>query len=1426
MTQQLLAAGDASQVPSLLIFLQAVMASAEHNTEHNERGQSPHADTLAPEWGSPARGVQGGPPHHGWIGEEHPPLHSAASSRGGAQEHKSAPTSESHKYSDSASSPPPVLSPAAPPGHDGMRQKAKRRAAGRAISKGTSPPAPGLSAVSLARRAARGGGPPIPHLVFSAPAEHSREWDASCLPLPPPPMPMHTLAEGPPRHPPSDPPAPPPPGYIGQDGFLHVASLVDPRFKGTAPAIQDTPKPKPATTPPRRRKTPPLKLADMALPTAGGYITLRQVQEEVGNIKAPLHPLVQQYLLAWMCSLGIDVLQRARAVPAGKQGLASAPRKSKRAASKDALLRRKLAPASSVEGGMKGAGGAALPLGGNAEELTLDDVGQRIARLFRDGVLLCELVGACEAVQGGTEAPLRPLKRGAWAPSRSAADCMPPRTQHVGTPPDPLLAATPRQRSSAMAAHVSPLSPDAVRWWHGMEEVAKGGEGGVGSDDMGTVVLAACNTSLPRTVAVARQNTEVALEVVRSRAAALQEDTEGSSRSKNTNERVRVRHMWNGDVLRRGDSAVAWELLLDVHDVYATVAERGGLNLTIMSEGGGSVAGGGLDESVLPGSARGLSAAACVLGLLQTEAEHIRQSVLKALPRRMASPPPTAPSPAPSAGTNSKRSRPVRRLEQQEHSARRASTNTSKSQLALAKMQQQPAARQPRNKSKVKAKKSASTRVPEVEYSLAGPGGHACVPIWAKAALSPQQRANVAAWMQQLASVTSLQVAFHMEQCPQAAAAGGSDLLLDPESNGVALCSAVHVLEVAAAPLFRSKPPLTPFNPPKTVPQLRGNVRYALRRLEAWTAAAQAAQGGVRQQQAPPRWPHWVGGGLHADAWAPSTSEALAQGDSFVAWGLLRQLADAFPLRGGVALLTPPSSVLQLYKQRLCAGASKTSRRHGDASGKHLPLPGTDLPPHDSRVQFALLEWLRGLHLLMEPPLPTVETFAELAPYLRDGHILGAALVHTASRRETPLPPPSGAGPLGLVRATTAALRRQNMLKVISAARAVAPITAAMGPAAAAAAAQGEVGALAGIAAAVFQAYAGTQTLRDAVFGPADDADLQCLDLSVDATVAAAATAPRRSSRRAAGDTDRSQRRASATAAARAMVELATTAALGGTLTSAVHTSGTAATGGGGTMSLGGDGLAAAPEGAMGASSRSAVTFATQEARHSMPRDPLSPPPPSSTVMSRDSLGGGEEDRSPPAPPQAQQQGQAVNRHAQRQARARAKAQKQLRSASAEVIPPALPQQKHIPGVPRVPAGPLEEQPPLYMPEGGMQDAARLAFEWLCLLGIQLQQPWALETSHAPEFADGLVLARAVEVCEHATLRSGIPGIEVHPTAPAAKLANIRRALEVLQLNKRMPLRFLWSELEIREGDTGVIVPLLMHMRHAYKHVKGVKGGK
>jgi hypothetical protein len=88
----------------------------------------------------------------------------------------------------------------------------------------------------------------------------------------------------------------------------------------------------------------------------------------------------------------------------------------------------------------------------------------------------------------------------------------------------------------------------------------------------------------------------------------------------------------------------------------------------------------------------------------------------------------------------------------------------------------------------------------------------------------------------------------------------------------------------------------------------------------------------------------------------------------------------------------------------------------------------------------------------------------------------------------------------------------------------------------------------------------------------------------------------------------------------------------------------------------------------------------------------------------------------------------------------------------------------------------------------------------------------------ATDFSDGLLLARIVEVCENlrGTRRGEIPGMDRNPKTGAAKLANVRRSLEILRQNKAMPLDYLWSELAIRDGDAAVVRALLLQIKKAY----------
>jgi len=66
-------------------------------------------------------------------------------------------------------------------------------------------------------------------------------------------------------------------------------------------------------------------------------------------------------------------------------------------------------------------------------------------------------------------------------------------------------------------------------------------------------------------------------------------------------------------------------------------------------------------------------------------------------------------------------------------------------------------------------------------------------------------------------------------------------------------------------------------------------------------------------------------------------------------------------------------------------------------------------------------------------------------------------------------------------------------------------------------------------------------------------------------------------------------------------------------------------------------------------------------------------------------------------------------------------------------------------------------------------------------------------------------------------LRS-IPGWSQKPKAPAQGLFNIRKALEVLGKNKRMPVQYVFAAEEIQAGDGEVIRGILGHARKAFGH--------
>ena len=128
--------------------------------------------------------------------------------------------------------------------------------------------------------------------------------------------------------------------------------------------------------------------------------------------------------------------------------------------------------------------------------------------------------------------------------------------------------------------------------------------------------------------------------------------------------------------------------------------------------------------------------------------------------------------------------------------------------------------------------------------------------------------------------------------------------------------------------------------------------------------------------------------------------------------------------------------------------------------------------------------------------------------------------------------------------------------------------------------------------------------------------------------------------------------------------------------------------------------------------------------------------------------------------------------------------------------------------------------------EGAEATKARAVVRWLQSLGISIRDPSALLRELSPEFCDGVVLCRVVEAVEH--IRGSLSGFVPNPKNGAQCLNNIRSALRVLRKKKEMSVDLLWSEEDVRAGESSVILPLLDQIRHAYNHHilrSGIKSG-
>ena len=109
--------------------------------------------------------------------------------------------------------------------------------------------------------------------------------------------------------------------------------------------------------------------------------------------------------------------------------------------------------------------------------------------------------------------------------------------------------------------------------------------------------------------------------------------------------------------------------------------------------------------------------------------------------------------------------------------------------------------------------------------------------------------------------------------------------------------------------------------------------------------------------------------------------------------------------------------------------------------------------------------------------------------------------------------------------------------------------------------------------------------------------------------------------------------------------------------------------------------------------------------------------------------------------------------------------------------------------------------------------------KWLSGLGVRVLHPEQLAgEGSCYEWTDGVLLCDVVSACEErrGTRRGALTGVDRAPRTGAAKLANVRRALQALRLTPAVPVHRLFSEVGVRSGDAGLLRALLWDVFKAY----------
>ena len=90
------------------------------------------------------------------------------------------------------------------------------------------------------------------------------------------------------------------------------------------------------------------------------------------------------------------------------------------------------------------------------------------------------------------------------------------------------------------------------------------------------------------------------------------------------------------------------------------------------------------------------------------------------------------------------------------------------------------------------------------------------------------------------------------------------------------------------------------------------------------------------------------------------------------------------------------------------------------------------------------------------------------------------------------------------------------------------------------------------------------------------------------------------------------------------------------------------------------------------------------------------------------------------------------------------------------------------------------------------------------------------QTITVDSFKDGVLLCKLVEALEH----HKIEGVDYASRAPASALHNIRKALNAVKGKNTIPMYYVYSDQEIYNGNSEIIIGLLKSIKFAYSTVK------